>query len=91
MAAMALCIALVVMGSALYAAPAQSTRKASDDPETIYDPFELKRVAVSMSDPQLTITVKPAGSATFVAPDERLCIRIPPQLPFRSAFHPLHR
>jgi hypothetical protein len=89
--AMMLCIALVAMSPALYAAPAESGRKASVERTTTLtlDPFELKLVEVSVSRPQPVIRAESTISTASTASTQRPLIRIPPRLPLRSAFHPV--
>lgn len=87
LAAMVLCIVLVAVSSAQQPALTGSERDASAERVMILDPFELTLVAVSSLQP--TISVKSTDSVAFTASTQRPTIRIPPQLPPRSAFHPL--
>ena len=81
----ALCIALAALGSVGLAATGQTQTRPSIRQAMVFDPFELRLVAVS-NEPANGPPENPPGLVRN--PNSRRPIRIPFRLPVRSAFRP---
>jgi uncharacterized protein (DUF58 family) len=86
LAAVVLYVVLAAVGSTGYAAPApKAAASISERAATVLDPFALRIVTVSNSQPGVKAT---ALSVSFARPAHRHPVRIPVRPPRRSEFRP---
>lgn len=80
--ALIVCVVLAIVGSTVYAAPQP---KGATGSQTVLDPFTLRVVIVSGTQPVIRVT----SSGMFARASGRLVIRTPTRPPLRSAYRPV--